>query len=224
MKDNYTYSKDLRNYGNSRKQYDNHKALNPDFPSDNNVYHDDEETSYYLNELNKFLDKKPSIELMDDELDYCINWIRQGNSFFTNEFHIEDSNGHQLNIAEAVFIQGLIISAYKNGFRNEYFEADYTSCTKKNTKDNDLSEEERSYMVIDFYDFEKYKKEHPVTPREEGACIKWINDGHWFFNNPLYNLDGMFCIYSTSFLEAYRFYNQAIERYKKRLKSYYTYL
>lgn len=49
---------------------------------------------------------------------------------------------------------------------------------KRDSHTDELTEKDQSYMVIDFYGFEKYKKDHPVTPREEGACIKWINDGH----------------------------------------------
>lgn len=213
----HTYSKDLKNYGEYRKEYDACDRLEPSCAPDNNVYYDDEDTRHYLDELDRFLDKETSIELMNDEEQHCIDWIRSGHSFYANEFNMKDNNGRPMNIAESTFMQRLIIEAYKNGLRNNYFEADYTNIQKRDPHTDELTEEDQSYVVIDFYDFEKYKKDHPVTPREEGACIKWINDGQWFFTNPLYKLDGMFFLYSASFLEAYRFYNQAVERYKKRL-------
>ena len=38
---------------------------------------------------------------------------------------------------------------------------------KRDSHTDELTEKDQSYMVIDFYGFEKYKKDHPVTPREE---------------------------------------------------------
>ena len=107
---------------------------------------------------------------MNDEEQHCIDWIRSGHSFYANEFNMKDNNGRPMNIAEATFMQRLIIEAYKNGFRNNYFEADYTNIQKRDPHTDELTEEDQSYMVIDFYDFEKYKKDHPVTPvRKEHA-------------------------------------------------------
>ena len=63
----HTYSKDLKNYGEYRKEYDACDRLEPSCAPDNNVYYDDEDTRHYLDELDRFLDKETSIELMNDE-------------------------------------------------------------------------------------------------------------------------------------------------------------